>query len=216
MNVERLKMLKSKSDHKDFCGIILAGGKSSRMGFDKSSLTLNGRTFLEIQAEKLRLLDTADIIVSGKECTLPGIRYVMDQTPGLGPLGGLLSCFPSAEQKCALVLSVDVPLISVSTLSGLLEAHLSGDYEATILSHEDRIEPLIAVYNTDSTDLIRELADSKKPAMKAYIERLHYQLYPFHGNPEELLNCNFPRDLSFLFSIADSDRSSVPVPGSDS
>lgn len=194
-------MKRPDSYHRDFCGIVLAGGKSRRMGVDKASLTLGGRTFLEIQVEKLKSLGAADIIVSGKDSGLPGTRSVMDISPGLGPLGGFLSCFPEVSQKHALVLSVDVPLISASALEGLLDAHFRRDYDATILCREGRMEPLIAVYNTDTADLIRELAGSKKLAVRAFIERLHYQLFPFDGSPEELLNCNCPRDLSILFSI---------------
>ena len=41
------------------------------MGVDKAELTLNGRTFLEIQARKLQLLGAADIIISGKASDLP-------------------------------------------------------------------------------------------------------------------------------------------------
>ena len=89
----------------------------------------------------------------------------------------------------------------ITTLKGLLEAHFRSEYEATILSHEDRMEPLIAVYSTDTVSLIRELTDNKKLAMKAYIERLHYQLYPFCGDPRELINCNSPRDLAALFPV---------------
>ena len=194
--------MKSADSHRrNFCGIVLAGGMSRSMGTDKASLTLNGRTFLEIQIRKLQLLGAADIIVSGKICALPGTRYVLDQSPGLGPLGGLVSCFPSTKEKYALVISVDVPLISAASLESLLDAHFRGNYDATILSREDGIEPLIAVYNTDTAGLIRELTDNKKLAMKAYIDRLHYQLFPFKGDPRELLNCNSPGDLSALFSI---------------
>lgn len=191
-------MMSVMTDNNAFCGIILAGGKSRRMGTDKAGLTLKGRTFLEIQVRKLQLLGAADIIISGKPSALSGTRSVMDLYPDCGPLGGLCSSFPSIRQKYALVLSVDIPLISVSTLKDLLETHLKGDYEATILSREGRIEPLIAVYNTDTAGLLRELVDSKKLAMMAYIDRLHYQLYSYKGSPKELLNCNFPEDLSMI------------------
>ena len=184
--------------NKNFCGIILAGGRSRRMGVDKAELTLNGRTFLEIQARKLQLLGAADIIISGKASDLPGTRSVMDLYPGCGPLGGLYSCFVSASQTCALVLSVDVPLISSSTLEELLETHFRKDYDATILTRDGRIEPLIAVYNTGTACLLAELIENKKLAMKAYIERLHYRLYSHNGSPGELLNCNFPEDLAAL------------------
>lgn len=183
---------------KNFCGIILAGGKSRRMGADKAELTLDGRTFLEIQVRKLQLLGAADIIISGKASDLPGTRSVMDIYPGCGPLGGLYSCFVSASQMYALVLSVDVPLISLSTLGKLLETHFRDNFDATILTRDGRIEPLIAVYNTDTAGLLAELIENKKLAVRAYIDRLHHQLYSYNGSPDELLNCNYPEDLAAL------------------
>ena len=57
---------------------------------------------------------------------------------------------------------------------------------------------MIAVYSTYTAGLIKELTGSKKLSMKAYIERLHCQLYPFCGDPRELINCNSPEDLSGL------------------
>ena len=116
-------MSETNSCRKEFCGIVLAGGRSRRMGTDKADITLGGRTFLEIQVRKLQLLGAADILISGKQAFLPGTCCIPDMTPGIGPLGGLMSCFPSASQRYALVLGVDVPLISVSTLEGLLKAH---------------------------------------------------------------------------------------------
>ena len=184
--------------NKNFCGIILAGGKSSRMGVDKAELTLKGKTFLEIQVRKLQLLGAADIMISGKASDIPCTRSVMDIYPGCGPLGGLYSCFVSTSQTYALVLSVDVPLISSSTLEKLLETHFGGGYDATILARDGRIEPLIAVYNTDNTGLLAELIENKKLAVRAYIDRIHYQLYTHNGSPNELFNCNFPEDLAAL------------------
>ena len=191
-------MISNGSDLKEFCGIILAGGRSRRMGIDKAELTLNGRTFLEIQVRKLQLLGASEILISGRDPSLPGVRSVMDLCPGLGPLGGLFSAFPLAAQRPALVISVDTPLLSVSTLENLLDAHFRGSYDATLLESGGRIEPLIAVYNTDTADLIIDLLDNKNLAMKAYIDRLHYQLFHYKGSPEELLNCNTPRDLAAL------------------
>ena len=192
------KMKITGTNKKNFCGIILAGGKSRRMGVDKAGLTLDGMTFLEIQVRKLQLLGAADIMISGKTSDLPGTRSVMDIYPGCGPLGGLYSCFMSASQTCALVLSVDVPLISSATLEELLETHFRAKYDATILSRNDRIEPLIAVYNTNTAGLMAELIENKKLAVRDYIDRLHYQMYSYNSSPDELLNCNYPEDLAAL------------------
>ena len=121
---------------KPVSGIILAGGKSARMGIDKADLVLSGRTFLEIQTEKMKTVGVTDIMVSGWWRPLPDVRYVEDMSAGVGPLGGLQACFAAAACEDCLVLSVDVPLIPVSVLTSLLEAHFTGSKAVTLLSGE--------------------------------------------------------------------------------
>ena len=97
-----------------FSMIILAGGKSLRMGTDKADLILGEKTFLQIQIEKEKQLGIEDIQVSGyrgTQCTCP---VTPDRIPGKGPLGGLEICLRRAKWEKCLVLSVDVPLVPVS------------------------------------------------------------------------------------------------------
>ncbi len=206
-----------------FSGIVLAGGKSSRMKTDKAGLLLNGKTLLEIQVEKLTTLGCDDVIVSGK--VLPAdnilissdsqqpvdadqtatIHPVSDIIPDLGPMGGLYSCFPECNHSCAIVMSVDVPLLSKETLQQLLNAHFDKNPDATILSYSGRPEPLIGVYNTAHSALCKELIDNKKLAIRALLERLDCQYYDFHGDPNELLNCNSPEDYAQIKHVLSLD-----------
>ena len=76
----------------EFSMIVLAGGKSSRMGRDKSDLLLGMDTFLNVQIRKGTELGIRDILVSGyrgEDCPVPVIR---DRLEGRGPLGGLEAC----------------------------------------------------------------------------------------------------------------------------
>ena len=123
-------------EYSEVCGIILAGGKSTRMGTDKADLIVNGKTFLEIQADKLRRIGISDICLSGHSSPLSYTRCVADIKPGLGPLGGIYSCFVSCSCRYALVLSVDTPLISESSLKSLLRKHLNAAFDATILARD--------------------------------------------------------------------------------
>ncbi|WP_026658811.1 molybdenum cofactor guanylyltransferase [Butyrivibrio sp. AC2005] len=184
----------------EFDGIVLAGGKSKRMGTDKSEIVFDGKSFLQIQADKLRDLGAGRVYVSGKSSPIPYAHHIMDVIPDMGPLGGLYSCFLECKCSNALVLSVDVPLISPKTLDSLLDKHFSGGYDATILSHDGKDEPLIAVYRTDSTSILKELLTAKKLAVRAFLDRLSCQRYEFNGNAKELINCNSQYDLKLLYS----------------
>ena len=97
---------------KEISMIILAGGASSRMGRDKSDLTIDGKTFLEMQIEKGEKLGISDILLSGYHGENK-YKYpiIPDRFPGKGPLGGLEACFRKAKNPYCLVLGVDVPLV---------------------------------------------------------------------------------------------------------
>ena len=182
----------------DYYGILLAGGKSSRMGRDKAGLTLKGRTFLEIQIDKMKDLGLSDIFLSGKCCDLPGALSVPDVVAEKGPLGGLYSCFLRCEGRPALVLPVDLPLISVSTLSKIMEAFENAACDGLVLSFKGKTEPLIAVYNTGKADILKELLDSGDRAVSSFIRKIDYRYFEYEGDLRELLNCNTPEDLSLL------------------
>ena len=201
---------------KGFSGIILAGGRSRRMKRDKSEIKIGDKTFLEIQIEKLKMLGASEILISGKTVQFSGVKNVSDIIPDCGPLGGLYSCFANCSCDDALVLCVDSPLLSITTLKELLFTHQSSLKDATILSHNGVTEPLIAVYNTRKYPLIKTLLDGtakqvtvvcfpdknisekkakKKPAVRAFLDRLDFRLYEFKGDETELLNFNTPEDL---------------------
>ena len=79
--------------------VILAGGKSSRMGREKSDLILNGNTFLEIQIEKGKQLGIKKIYISGYKGVRCTEEIVMDRIKNRGPLGGLEACFRKASNS---------------------------------------------------------------------------------------------------------------------
>ena len=81
--------------------VILAGGKSSRMGREKSDLILNGNTFLEIQIEKGKQLGIKKIYISGYKGVRCTEEIVMDRIKNRGPLGGLEACFRICERNCS-------------------------------------------------------------------------------------------------------------------
>lgn len=187
---------------KPVSGIILAGGKSARMGIDKADLVLSGRTFLEIQTEKMKTVGVTDIMVSGWWRPLPDVRYVEDMSAGVGPLGGLQACFAAAACEDCLVLSVDVPLIPVSVLTSLLEAHFTGSKAVTLLSGERGIEPLIGVYRADLLREVAEVLENGKRSVRALLDRTGWQTVPYWGDPALLLNCNTPEDYETLRCLA--------------
>lgn len=181
-------------------GIILAGGRSRRMGRDKWGLKLNGKTFLDWQVEKLRALGIEDILLSGGALPpRPGARVIPDRYPGQGPLAGLHACLSAA----ALALSVDTPLVPLEALQALLDAHEGG---VTYLRHGGRTEPLIAVYDRSLTPETEALLARGELRVGALLERGTCRAVDYAGEEALLQNCNTPEDFqrfSALFTRPD-------------
>lgn len=114
--------------------LLLAGGKSSRMGEDKAELLLDGDSFLSCQIKKAEKLGIHKVYVSGHAAGADAFRngavkssihiqMVPDIYRERGPLGGLHACMKAMDTPYCLVLPVDVPQLPVKMLEDLLTVH---------------------------------------------------------------------------------------------
>jgi len=109
-------MNKDAGMNKDVCAVILAGGKSSRMGRDKASLTLGHKTFLQRIAAELDACGFQEKYVSlgigeKTEIRIPGgWTAVRDRYRDCGPLGGIHAALSVCRAEWALFVSCDTPL----------------------------------------------------------------------------------------------------------
>lgn len=102
-----------------FTGIVLAGGRSSRMGRDKASLVLAGRSLLDIAIARLAEAGARRVWVSGNR---PSHGGVPDRVPELGPVGGLASVLEHCPDGPVVVVPVDMPGLGADSLSRLRDA----------------------------------------------------------------------------------------------
>lgn len=174
--------------------VVLAGGKSSRMGKDKSDLKIAESTFLEWQIEKGRTLGITDIQVSGyhgENCSVP---VTPDRFPGKGPLGGLESCFRRAKERQVLVLGVDVPLVPVEELAFLIEKSRTKKKQAVILVHQGKEEPMAGIYDRDlAGEMLTEIQE-RKGSVFAFLNRIGYECCESSAPEECFANINRPED----------------------
>jgi molybdopterin-guanine dinucleotide biosynthesis protein A len=140
--------------------VVLAGGLSSRMGRDKAAIEI-GQTPLLARMVALARRFCPLVAVSGRDpsALVPGVPWFPDQTPGLGPIGGILTALDRFGKPC-LVLSCDLPLLDEATLDRLLAAwrhRAPGTVMTTFLQRETGfIEALIAVYEPEAAPLLRK------------------------------------------------------------
>ncbi len=176
--------------------IILAGGLSSRMGSCKAELIWNGVTLIEHQVNKLRELGIDDIIISGYSKPVEGTRFVMDKYPLKGPLGGIHAGMLAAENSTCLVVSVDTPLVPSDTVSELIQAHLNGAANITILAHGDDIEPLMGVYERWLSTLAEQILQSENTSVRELFRRVGISKFHYGGDERLLCDCNTPEEFN--------------------
>ncbi len=136
--------------------IVLAGGKSTRMGLDKSMLDVDGRPMVEHVLEQLRphfdhvLVSAAD----ADKYAFLNTRIVPDATPHAGPLGGIAAALDASDTDLNFVISCDIPEIEVRLLRRLFRA--VGDADAAVpVFAEAHTEPLYALYRKSALTTIR-------------------------------------------------------------
>jgi molybdopterin-guanine dinucleotide biosynthesis protein A len=156
--------------------IVLAGGKSERMGSDKGLLNLNGKSFVKHICEALKpIVGTNILIVSGnKEYDAFGFARVEDIIENKGPVGGLYSALNASKTKVNLVLSVDVPLVSTELLEWLIKSH-DETYMVTQTIVEDKTNPLIAIYDRSMRIVFGEHIAGKQLKLSKVIEDVKHQ-----------------------------------------
>lgn len=182
------------------CGLVLAGGKSRRMGSDKALLRQAGETQLSRAVSLLRE-KVGRVYVSTRpdqegDAERGRFECIVDRYPDMGPLAGILSAMDTHSDHSWLVLACDLPNIDAATIEHLLlnnsALHVATAYESV---SDGLPEPLCAIYRPDV-----------RPVIDAFVARgifcprkillnsaTHLLTQP---NPGALHNINSPGDLA--------------------
>lgn len=182
-----------------FSAVILAGGKSSRMGSCKAELPWGGKTLVEHQADRIMALGISDIMASGYSRPVTGTRYVPDLYPEKGPLGGIHACLCAAKKSACFVISVDAPLFSPDEMKLLMEAHLAGDSSITVAKHCGTLEPLIGVYDCDLSDAAESILQGTNTSVKRLLDQTGFAVCEF-SDENSVRNCNTPDEYNELYA----------------
>ncbi|MBJ6367264.1 molybdenum cofactor guanylyltransferase [Snuella sedimenti] len=133
-------------DKKNITGIILAGGKSSRMGTDKGLIMFKGMPFFQHIANALHPLVGEIIVISNHSAyDIFGFKRFEDLIKNAGPLAGVYTGLKHSKTEFNLVLSCDVPLINTGTLNKLIDSY-DNNSEVIQIESKGKTMPLIALY----------------------------------------------------------------------
>jgi molybdopterin-guanine dinucleotide biosynthesis protein A len=188
-------------------GIVLAGGRSRRLGVDKRSLYLNSnRTQLAETIDRLATV-VDDVIVAGDplEIVSRPVTVVADVDVGVGPLAGLVAGLSAVRHDHAIVLACDLPFLNVDLLRGLLA--LPRDYVLLVPCRSDgTLEMLHAVYSRSIVETLQKYLNSgqrRLSGLPAALERAGLVvrtvnedwLRQFDPTLRSFFNLNTPTDL---------------------
>lgn len=136
-------------DKKDITGIILAGGKSSRMGSDKGFIKLNNKKFVEYSIKALKPLVSDILIVSDNaDYDIFGYKRIEDEIKNAGPVAGIYSGLEASKTEHNLILSCDIPLIKTSILEKLIGG-IDETSKVIQVESNGKSMPLIALYKKE-------------------------------------------------------------------
>src|SRR5438876_12398400 len=97
--------------------VLLAGGKSRRMGKDKATILFRGKPLWQIQLELLRKLEPEEIFVSTRTDPIwrpADVQFLADDPPSRGPLSGLAASLARMRSAHLLALAIDMPFMTES------------------------------------------------------------------------------------------------------
>lgn len=174
-------------------GLILAGGKSSRMGCNKAFLPLNGKSLLQWQTDKFRKLGVKEILISGpRNLEIDGTQTIPDIYPNCGPISGIHAGLAAASCEHCLIISVDTPLIPVQVFENLCGVHETG---VTILRHAGGEEPLVGIYDKTVAPILENMIHEGIYSVRKLKENVPFRCREICGLQQEwLCNCNCPED----------------------
>ncbi len=172
--------------------IIIAGGKSSRMGSDKGMKLLNGKPLIGYALAAV-LPICSDVIIStnNSEYEQFGFPLVADIHKEIGPLGGLHAALKASKHQYNLVVSCDAPFVSTEILKKMTT---SGFESCAYLDAQDGIHPLIGYYSKEILMNIEFQVAKENYKMMDFLEAINCQLY----RPSKALQKQYP---NFAFNV---------------
>jgi len=177
--------------------VLLAGGKSSRMGRDKALLEINGKPLWRHQLATLENLSPRQLMLSGPHCQEGDYEILTDELPDAGPLAGVAAALRRCRTPRLVVLAVDLPEMTADFLRALLDD--CGPSFGIVPRSPDGFEPLAAIYPVACRSFAMKALHDGQFSMQNFVRRAVEQgwLHERTLLPAELslfTNLNTPAD----------------------
>lgn len=191
-------------DKNEITGIILAGGKSSRLGEEKGLASFNGKPLVSYAIDVLEPI-VGKLLISAntqlEEYEKFGYETVQDEVSGIGPMGGILTGLKKSESRFNLILSCDTPFVTTALYEYLLKS--AEYYQIVVPKHNDFIEPLCSIYATNVLWELQHCVENGNFKMHDFFKKADLKAIditpdlPFY-NEDLFVNINTQKELKGL------------------
>jgi molybdopterin-guanine dinucleotide biosynthesis protein A len=191
-------ILKNEKLMPPLCGLILAGGKSSRMGHDKSSLVYHDKdqahhsySLLEQICQKVFVSCRSD---QGDLAHLKDLPKIYDTYSDIGPIGGILSAQAKHTNTPFLVIACDLPFVDLAFLNYLVRMRDAEKVATAYINPETTwLEPLCTIYEPKSQVNFLEALNNGIRCPRKVIMNSDVKSILMEGK-NSIVNANFPED----------------------
>ena len=185
--------------------IILAGGKSSRLGRNKVLEAVGGKSLIQWVVDHLATLSNEIIIATAHGEPIPcsssvEMKITADLYPGKGPLVGIYSGLMASSNPRAIVVGCDMPFLSVGLLDYM--SQISSTFDVVVPQTREKIEPLCAVYSKNCLASIHNLLERDELRLSELLNMVKVgyvkgdEINRFDPEHLSFFNVNTPADLA--------------------
>lgn len=205
IGAEELKIVEKEMNTS---GVILAGGKSSRMKFNKAFAQIGGRPVINIIVDKFASVFSEIILISNETdlYTHLGVPVYADIYPHMGPVAGIHSGLYHCSHDSAFVMGCDVPFMNMD-LVRMMISRLNG-YDSVVPRLDQHLQPLTAVYSRRCLPVLTSCLESKRVKLIRIFDELNSleidrsEIEKFGVAEEMFLNVNDIEALNLATQIA--------------
>jgi molybdopterin-guanine dinucleotide biosynthesis protein A len=144
----------------DITGIILAGGKSTRMGENKSFLILNGKPAIQNTVDLMKSVFSQVILISNEPDLYEflGVSQHVDIYKNVGPIAGIHSGLTNSHTRKSFIISCDIPLMTGRMIESII--NYPSEADIVVPKADGFIQQLCGIYSNTVLPIIKELIEA--------------------------------------------------------
>lgn len=177
--------------------VILAGGKSSRMGSDKALLEYQGETFLSHLQQVMNDFDEK-LLSRNLNSNESSWVQISDIHQEIGPMGGLHSALYCCQNDMIFVSACDTPYLTQKLIHKIIHEYDDEDV-LLVQTSDERLHPLCGIYHKRIFSSLEKAIHQKNYRLMRWIETLNYKVIQLdEEESKQLMNFNTPQDYQYL------------------